>query len=192
MAWGNKVINSQDIRNGTWKTFERLFGGSQKGSVAGTGVRVTEGAGKTVFTFTNASVATVDATTSGAGGGLKIYDFPEGAIFITGAVANLTISAAAGITTTAAVVGSVGTVTAGADATLTSTEANIIPSTASPLTASAGTFSAVNFTNAGFDGTAAAISAFLNFAIPDAGSSANSTITVNGTLTINWQYIADK
>lgn len=192
MPMSFKLLTKEDFRNGDKKIFERLFGGSTKGDKNGTGVSVVEGANKTTFTFTNVTVSTTDVPGTCAYGSLKIYDFPEGAIIVGGSVANLTIAAATGITATSAVVSSVGTAPAAADATLTATEADIIPSTASTLTASAGAFSAVYLTSAGFDGTATAKDAYLNFAMPDAGSTANSTITVNGTLTIDWRFIADK
>jgi hypothetical protein len=194
MAFGNKVINSSDIRNGIWKTFERLHGGSQKGTVAGTGVTVTEGAGKTVFTFTNVAVATVDATTNGAQGSLKIYDFPEGLLDFRGGVSDLTISCAAGIAATSTVIASVGTAVAGVDLTLTSTEADLVPSGSVTLVASAGAIKQVSATaNAAlFDGTGTAKDAYLNFVVDATGSTANSTITVNGTITLAWNLIADK
>lgn len=195
MAWGNKLISSVDIRNGTWKTFERLFGGASKGSVAGTGVTVLEGAGKTTFTFTNVSIPTVDATTNGAQGSLNFYNFPEGLIDFRAVVSNLTITrVGTNITATAAVVASVGTATAGVDATLTGTEADLLASTTATLTAGAGAVSAVS-TTAGvalFDGTGTAKKAWLNFAIPDAGSAGNDALLVNGTLTVAWNFVADK
>jgi hypothetical protein len=43
---------------------------------------------KVTLTLTNASIATTDAGASGASGGLKILDLPEGNIHILGAVAN--------------------------------------------------------------------------------------------------------
>lgn len=194
MSQGHVIIDSEDIRNGVWKAMDRHFGANRKGTPNGTGVTVKEGNGRTIITLTNVAVATTDATTSGAGGGLKIYDFPEGLLDYRGAVANVTITAAAGITATAAVVAALGTAAAAADATLTSTEADLLPSTATPLTASAGTFAAVSTTSqsALLDGTATAKDLYLNFAIPDAGSTANSTITVNGTITVAWNLIADK
>jgi hypothetical protein len=41
------------------------------------------------------------------------------------------------------------------------------------------------------DGTATAKDAFLNFAVPDAGSSANDTLTVAGTVTVVWTNSGD-
>jgi len=166
------------------------------GAVAGTGVTVQEQSGlyRTTITLTNASVATVDATTNGASGSLKVYDFPEGNLVFFGATTNLTIArVGTNITTTAAVVAGVGTAAAGADATLTSTEQDLVPSTTATLTAGAGTFKGKSVTAgiAVLDGTTTAKDAYLNFAIPDAGSAGNDALLVNGTITILWANAGD-
>lgn len=196
MAYPRKIVNASDIRVGVWNALERILGGgTSKGVVAGTGVSVVESAGKTVLTFTNVSVPTVDATTNGAQGSLKVYDFPEGLLQFSGAVSSLTISrVGTAITATAAVVASVGTAAAGVDATLTGTEADLVPSMTATLTAGAGTAVGVSATanTAIFDGTATAKDAYLNFAIPDAGSTGNDALLVNGTITIAWSLIGDK
>ena len=88
----------------------------------------------------------------------------------------------------AALVGSLGSAAAGAgDATLTSTEADMIASTTGTLTSGAGTLTKYgSLVAAAFDGTSAAKSAYLNVAVPDAGSSGNDALIVNGTITIFW------
>lgn len=196
MAYLRRIVNSSDIRGGVWNALERILGGGvSKGTVAGAGVTAVEVAGKTVLTFTNVSVPTVDATTNGAQGSLKIYDFPEGLLQYVGAVASLTVSrVGTAITTTAAVVASVGTAIAGVDATLTGTEADLIPSITATLTAGAGSAVGVSATanTVLFDGTTTAKDAYLNFAIPDAGSTGNDALLVNGTITIAWNLIGDK
>jgi hypothetical protein len=143
---------------------------------------------QTVITLTAALVTMTDAGAAGNQGGIQIYDFPQGVTSILGASSNLTtLAGAGGIGDTAALVGSVGTVVAATDnATLTTTEADIIPSTAGTLTAGAGTLNGKSTTPAVFDGTATAKSAFLNLAVPDAGSSASDTVAVTGTVTITW------
>lgn len=162
---------------------------------AGETVSDTEtGMNKTVLTFTNVSVATTDAGVSGAYGSLEIYDFPAGLIYTAAGTSNLTIArVGTGITTTAAVVSAVGSVVAAADATLTSTEADILPSYAATLTAGAGVVkSKSTATEATFkDGTTTAIKAYLNFAMPDAGSTANDALLVNGTITLLWMNGGD-
>ena len=156
---------------------------------------VTGGVTRTVLTLTGTSITMTDAGAAGSHGSLKVYDFPAGNIAFLGATTNLTILAGSGgITDTAAVVGGVGTVTVATDnATLTTTEQDLVPSTAATLTAGAGDFDGQSLTAgiAVFDGTATAIDAWLNFAIPDAGSTANDTLTVNGTITLVWANLGD-
>lgn len=169
------------------------------GAPNGTGVTATEyGTGavhKTVLTLTNVSITVTD--TGGANGGqgsLKVYDFPEGVIQFLGASYNLTtLAGAGGIGDTAALVGSLGSVAAGAgDATLTSTEADMIASTTGTLTAGAGTLAKHgSLVATAFDGHTTALDAILNLAVPDAGISSNDTVTVNGTITMVWANLGD-
>lgn len=165
------------------------------GLPAGTGVTASDidrQVVKTTLTFTNLSVTMTDAGAAGNEGNQKIFDFPEGHILILGAVGLLTLTAGVGgITDTAAVVASIGTVAAAADATLTGTEADIVPSTAATLTGGVGSADMANTATLLKDGTATAVDAFLNIAVPDAGSTASDTMTVNGTLTITWLHLGD-
>jgi hypothetical protein len=166
------------------------------GAAAGTGNVASEQVGtvhKTVLTLTALSVTMTDATTAGNQGLQKIYDFPEGNILILGATTDLAIAAGVGgITDTAAVVGSIGSVAASnADATLTSTEANIVPSTSATLTGGVGAFGGQSTASAMLDGTATAVDAYLNFAVPDAGSTGNDTMSVTGTVTLVWVNLGD-
>jgi hypothetical protein len=193
----------------------------------------------TRLTFVDHVVTMTDATTSGCHGAFKFYDLPQGSVLIQGYNVNLTtLAGSGGITDTAAVVLSVGTVTAGTDnATLLSTEADVVPSTVGTLAAGAGTFAATSVSayvaltdssgGATSDSTLASIAAtptqaqvanaiaqlnnrinfladrinlrqrlvgsattaadlFLNIAVPDAGSTANDTITLNGVLEFHW------
>jgi hypothetical protein len=177
---------------------DALVGAGAAGAAASTSVAVTEssaGTIKTVMTLTNKSITMTDATTAGSHGSLKLYDFPQCNLLFLGGTCNLTITAGTGgITDTAAVVGSIGTDTVGTDnATLTTTEADLIPSTASTLTGGAGVTKGKTVT-AGvvvFDGTATAKDAWLNFAVPDADSTANDTLTVSGTITLVWSNLGD-
>lgn len=166
------------------------------GTAAGTGVTASESSPaihKTVLSLADLVVAMTDATTAGCHGSQKIYDFPDGNILILGAVTDLQIVAGAGgIGDTAAVVGSLGSAAVSTDnATLTSTEANIVPSTAATLSSGAGNCDGESTSPATLDGTTSPASAYLNLAVPDAGSSANDTITVNGTITLNWINLGD-
>lgn len=166
------------------------------GAAAGTGNVASEQGGTlhtTVLTLTALSVTMTDAGAAGCHGGTKIYDFPAGNVIILGATTDLAITAGAGgITDTASVVGSVGSVVAATDnATLTTTEANIVPSTTATLTGGVGACDGESTAVAILDGTATAVDAYLNFAVPDAGSSASDTLSVTGTVTIVWVALGD-
>lgn len=168
------------------------------GAAAGTGVVAAEsGDGavhKTVLTLTNLSVTMTDAGAAGSQGSQKVYDFPEGPIQLLGASYNLTTArVGTAIGATAALVGSLGSVAAGAgDATLTSTEADMIASTTGTLTAGAGTLKKHgSLVATAFDGHTTALDAILNLAVPDADSSGNDAVTVNGTITLTWANLGD-
>ena len=166
------------------------------GAPAGTGVTAVEKVlipHQTVISLAATSITMTDATTAGCHGSRKIFDLPAGNILILGATTDLQVTAGTGgISDTAAVVGAVGSVAAATDnGTLTSTEANIVPSTASTLTAGAGSCDGESTAPVTLDGTATAADVYLNFAIPDAGSSANDTLLVTGTVTITWINLGD-
>jgi hypothetical protein len=169
---------------------------TSSGAAAGTGVAADERGARvqtTVLTIEDLEVTMTDATTNGSHGSQKVYDFPAGNIMVLGAVTDLTIEAGAGgISDTASIVASVGSAAVGTDnATLTSTEANIVPSTAGTLTSGAGAVKGESTAVALLDGTSTAADAYLNIACPDAGSSANDTITVNGTIRLIWINLGD-
>ena len=158
-----------------------------------TGTSVQEyGAGavrQTVFTFTNQRFTLADLGTTGAGG-TKIMDLPEGNILFLGGVLRATIVDAEG--TTGNITLAVGTVTAAADATLTSTEANIVPVTSA--TAEGAVASAVNTAVAFADGTTTPVDIFLNALSsgdPTAVATANG-FTITGTLTVTWLNLGDR
>jgi hypothetical protein len=166
------------------------------GTVSGTGVTASQ---KVVapqyatFTFANTSVTTTDNTTAGAQGSVKFFTFPAGNIVIHGATTDLTIArVGTNITATAAVVGSVGTVAASnADSSLTSTEANVVPSTTSTLTAGAGVTKGESTAAVTIDGTSTNGELYLNFAIPDAGSAGNDALLVNGKIVVMFTNVGD-
>lgn len=168
------------------------------GTVAGTGVSLTDvGTGavhKTTFTLSSVSITVTD--TGGANGGqgsLKIYDFPEGFIEEMGCTANLTTArGSTGLATNAAVVEAIGTVAPGADATLTSTEADWIASYAGTLSSGAGVWTANGASVlAALDGHTTAKDLLLNVAVPDAGISASDTLVLNGTIVCIWSLTGD-
>jgi len=138
----------------------------------------------TVITFTNVVVAATDGTAEGES--VKIFDADAGQFTLLAAIANCTIVSSAG--TTGDFVAGFGTEAASDAADLTSTEVDVIPSTA--ISTTGGTvltnaFDAVLATPIGMDGTATAKDIYFNFGIADAAMDANnSTNTVTGTLTI--------
>lgn len=186
-----KPLSSNNGLKWNIDTLNTLFD-SPDGVVSGTNVTSRESfvvPQRRTFTFTATPVTITD--TGGANGGhgnLKFYDFPEATITILGAVSNLSISrVSTGLSATAAVVTSVGTVaTATSDATLTSTEANVIPSTTATLTAGAGTARGESTAILVADGTSTALDLFLNFAVPDGGISATDSLLVTGTIVVDY------
>ena len=164
--------------------------------VAGTGLTAIQGAGviQTVqIPLSALAVTMTDATTAGSHGSKKVFTFPAGNIQVTGATTDLTIArVGTALTATSAVVGSLGSVTVStADATLTSTEANIIPSTAATLTSGAGVFDGNSTASVTLNGTVTPVDVYLNFATPDAGSTGNDALTVNGNIYITYVNLGD-
>ena len=166
------------------------------GAAAGTNVTASErgdsNVHKTILTLAATPVAVTDSGGANGGfGSLKIYDFPDGNVLVLGATTDLNTVATGGIGATASVVGSLGTVAEATNATLDSTQANIMPSTTGTLTASAGTLDGQSTGVVVADGTDTAVDLILNFGVPDAGITANGSIAVTGTVTIVWQNLGD-
>ncbi len=165
--------------------------------VANAGAVVDESVGtiRTTLKLSNQVITMTDATAAGCHGSIKLYDFPACNLLFLGATCDLAVTAGAGgITDTAAVVAAIGTVAVStADATLTTTEADLIPSTAATLAAGAGAAKGKTLTTGVvvFDGTSTAKDAYLNFAVPDAGSTGNDTLIVSGTITLVWSNLGD-
>lgn len=158
---------------------------------------------KTTITCTALPVTITDDAGTAQYGGTKIYDFPEGLLMTMGAVVSGSITA--GVTGT--IIDNwdgdvaLGTVTATTGATLTSTEADILQSTAVSAGASdkIGVVSAVTIATAltesgarWFDGTATAKDMYLNFVIDDDATHTAGTAAFTGTVTFMWAVIGDK
>lgn len=155
----------------------------------GPAVKEETGGSQTVtFTLTGIAIPVADNGANGGSCSMLLYTFPKGLTQINGGNVSLALTGGAGLTATSAVVGAVGTAPTGIDnATLTLTEADIVPSTVCTLSSSAGTFAAVTATApALFDGRSTAKLAYLNFATPDAGITAATTLTVTGTVKISY------
>lgn len=169
------------------------------GTPAGTGATAAAVPGdklkKTVITLTNYVIALVDNAGVGAHGGAKIFDMPAGVIDIENAVSALAITkSSAGVNATWNGDFAVGSVVAAVDATLTGTEANIIPSTSTPA-AVAGLSSANGSAAAAARlGTlGAALDVYLNVLVDDADQDVTTTpcnLIFNGTVTLWWRNLS--
>lgn len=172
------------------------------GAVAGTGVTLERDAlagvvHQTVIKFTNAAVALADEAGVVAYGGLKVYDFPAGNILVLGAVLDVDLTkSSAGVNANFDGDVGVGTVTASNNATLASTEQDIIPTTSTPQASSgATTANAVSTAVAVLDGTATAKDVYVNLLVDDADHDVTGTacnLILNGTLTLTWVNLGDK
>lgn len=170
------------------------------------GMTVSEGGAhgfrQTIFTFAATPIALVDEAGVVAYKGTKIYDFPAGNILIFGATADLVVGkSSAGVNADWDGDFSLGTVTASNNATLSSTEQNIIPTTATPQATGVGnaaTTTAKGINTAAIaplDGTATAIDAYLNFLVDDADHDVTGTacnLLLTGTVKITWINLGDK
>jgi hypothetical protein len=152
---------------------------------------------RTVLNFGGDAFALTDVAGVVAYVGKKIYDFPEGQIMIAGAVADLKLGkSSTGVNATFNGDFSLGTATASNNATLSSTEADVIPSTATPAAvAGVTTAKGLSTANIVLDGTAAAKSLYLNFLVDDADQDVTTTpcnLLVTGTVTVLWSKVGDK
>lgn len=182
---------------------DRPVGQNTVGTVPSTAAKVTVeefGYGpyrKTVFTFT-AQPVTVANTTGASFGSLKICDLPEGVIHFHGMAGKFTeISwVGTGIGTGGSGDYSFGT-TATADATLSTTDVNLLPSTAmlDPFVAGVGSSNVGSYLLAAakIDGSSTAVDVYLNVIIDDADvADADSSIALfTGTFTLNWHIDGD-
>jgi hypothetical protein len=119
-----------------------------------------------------------------ANGGNAAIDLglPAGLFLVEGVYALGVFTATAGLAANSAVVWSIGTTAAAnTDATLTSTEANVVASQSMTLSSSIGAF-AVNQNSQQWIDTSSGGSLFLNFATPDAGISGAGTANLLGTI----------
>lgn len=167
-----------------------LSSASGNGTAAGTGVAATETIPvihKTTLTLTDVAVTIAKNGSSTGGGGLKIYDFPEGVILPLGVACDLTIANE----TNGSWLASLGSAAADTGGTLTSTEVSFGPSTAATVSSGAGTADIVSgAAGVPVDGSATAADLYLNFAL-NADVGTGTTMTVNGTIVITWANLGD-
>lgn len=175
------------------------------GSKAGTNVRVYESSAgplhKTKLVCTATPVVLTDKSGVAIYGGVKLYDFPEGLLCTMGAVINGSVT---GVSVLATFDGDVALGTATANDTtantLTTTEANILASTALTTAASkVAVCDAVSapalFTATGgswVDGTSTACDLYLNFVIDEDNANITHTGSFTGTVEVVWMILGDK
>lgn len=167
-----------------------LLGSVTPGIVYSQGMRNSVGM---TITFAAYAFAFIDHTTAGAQGSIPLITLPAKVNLIQPAVVNLALDATAtfnptgNIGSVAQTVWSLGTAAAGIDnATLTSTEADIVASNAVTLGSGIGTFAALGVTTFAQDGTAGGKTIYLNGAMADAFSGGNSFIGLTGTIDLTW------
>lgn len=157
---------------------------------------------RTVLTCTAVPISIADDAGVAQYGGVKLYTFPEGLIFTKGAIisGNLKLGVTGTIIDTFTGVNALGSVTASTGATLVSTEATYLQSTANATAASK--VAAISSVSVASDlgetsarivnGTATPAPLFLNFAIADDATHTAGTGTFTGVITISWEKIGDK
>lgn len=176
-----------------------FFTNAGGGTPAGAGVSGNKGQGYVTETirFLNTPLPLIDTAATVARCALKFFDFPEGQIEISGCTVNLALTkSAAGVNDDWDGDFSVGTVAAAADATLTSTEANIVATTATPqAVAGATTAKGIAAATVRLDGTTTPVDLYLNVLVDDADQDVTTTPTnliANGTITVTYANLGDK
>jgi len=150
---------------------------------------------KTVLTLTACPISISDDAGVAQYGGVQVYDFPAGLISLNAAMisGNLTLGTTGTIIDAFTGVNALGSATAGTGATLTSTEATWLASTANATASSK--VAAIDSVSAAAvvpqDGTATAKDMFLNFAIADDASHTAGTGSFTGTIEFVWCLIGD-
>jgi len=151
---------------------------------------------KTVLSLTLTGANDLDLANADHGTGVKIYDFPAGRIHVLGVVMN-----GVAVTNDAfeadpndVYLLSCGSVVGADDATLSSTEVDLIPSTTldsvgnTTLTLD---WHAALAAAAVFDGTTTALDLYVNAAVAGASLTKDLTIAITGTLTVTWINLGD-
>lgn len=162
----------------------------------GTSVETLGGVQKSIITLTLTGGHDLDLIDGNHGAGIKVYDFPEGRIYVLGVVIDASVAhnGAFNGTPNDVFVVSCGTEVAADEETLTGTEADIIPST--ELDTESGATSPLDWhaelaASAFFDGTGGAIDLYVNVACADGSNSGATTYAVTGTVTIHWINLGD-
>jgi hypothetical protein len=196
----NREIYTSEIReavSGVGTLFPNGIANTYQAGAGPSGWTVSERVGvhRTVVTL-DYDMTITDAGVAGAHGSVKVYDFPEGRIYILTSHADFNVTCdavASGLSATATYELGVGTAAAGVDdAALATTEEDIIAGALGDLTDSAVSYEAVLSTGAAHDGSATAKDAYVNlvFAADDSGAE-GGTCNIAGPLSITWFYVGD-
>ena len=149
----------------------------------------------TTFTFTNMTVTMTDEAGVILYGGQKLYDFPDGVIKFVAAIADLDLLGTGNVIANWDGDFGVGTVTASNNATLSSTEQNVIPTTATPQSDASKVTTANGFStateDASVDGTSTALDLYLNFLVDDTDHNGGGITVTGGTLKVYWMLLGD-
>lgn len=201
-AKNGNIAHSESF--GGYAFSDDVSGDDQLGAPNGATVSAVEGQGiwkRTILTLTETPIVISDDAGVAQYGGVKVYDFPEGLLAIQGAVVNGAITAGVTGTIIATFNGYValGTATAGTGATLTGTEADIMPAVAltqavAKVAAAKAVSVATPLTESGarwLDGTGTAKDLYLNFVIADDASHTAGTATFTGTVEFIWARVGD-
>lgn len=149
------------------------------------------------ITLSAARITVTDAAGSGSSGSLNLGTFVAGAFNPLGSRQDYTAfaegSALTGGAGDAAFVMALGSAAANAgDGALTGTEVDIAPATATiTLSGGTGTGTKIGGATSAIDGTATAITIYLNWSGSAATIDANSTIDVTGTISVYFDFIGD-
>jgi hypothetical protein len=146
---------------------------------------------RTVLTVTGLVVSTVDNGTAGHAGAVQVYDFPKGYVRIEGGVMKWTnmVVDGTGLPNNSEIDIGIGSTAAGTDmVSLSGTTQDIVTKddiTFSTLTAATNQTQG-NVTVAALDGSATAKDAYINVAASAATGTADGTLTLTGTVVIDW------
>lgn len=160
-------------------------------AVVGSLGTATVGVGNATLTGDEADIVPSTAATLTAGAG-AFEAITSPATGSTPSIAALTDNTTGTASDTLAALPVLADAPATADALRDDINTNLYPVLLNAFASLAAKFNAILGLFRIFDGTATAKDLYLNFAVPDAGSTASDTLTVNGTVTITWANLGDK
>jgi len=174
--------------------YQTTAGASQVGTKNGSAVTASEGGAhafrKTTLTLVDHTVALTDEAGVVAYLGSKVYDMPAGSILFLGAKLDLVVTkSSAGVDDDWAGFVGLGTATASNNATLSSTEQNLCPTTATTATDGESAMKAIATSTEAAKVFANGMDVYLNVLVADADHDVTGTacnLIFNGTIDIFW------